>query len=263
MNRVVKALIADDEPISRKVLREELALLPEVKLVGEAENGREALEQIADQQPDLVFLDLQMPLMGGLEVVQHLNGTQLPVIVIVAGFQERGIEALDASAIEYLVKPVTAVTLLKVVERAKALLDKPQEIAERLAKIAKVADKPKSVSPKLVGRADGDYYLVDVDEVLALQGEGDLVWIVTRQRRLLTNLTLRSLESRLAFLPFQRVHRNAIVNISHVRKVSALPSHRWMLTLSNDLQLVVSKRQAHHIRRILEPCATEAAHGMK
>jgi DNA-binding LytR/AlgR family response regulator len=103
-----------------------------------------------------------------------------------------------------------------------------------------------------VGRAGRDYYLLDTDEVLALQAEGELVWIVMPKRRYLASQTLRSLETTLHSLSFQRVHRNAIVNINHVRKVSALTSHRWMLTLSNESQLVVSKRQAHNIRRLVE-----------
>ena len=93
-------------------------------------------------------------------------------------------------------------------------------------------------------------------------GEGDWVWIVTPRRGLLTNQTLHALQSRLASLPFQRVHKNAIVDINHVRRVSALPTNRRMLTMSNELQLVVSKRQAHHIGRLLEPQLAEAAHRM-
>src|ERR1035441_2855850 len=80
MDRVIKTVIADDEQIARQVLREELELLPEVTIVGEAENGREALQQIVELQPDLVFLDLQMPGMGGFEVVRNLSGPRLPVI---------------------------------------------------------------------------------------------------------------------------------------------------------------------------------------
>ena len=105
---------------------------------------------------------------------------------------------------------------------------------------------------KLVGRVGRDYFLVDLDEVLAVQAERELVWLVTGARRLLYNQPLRVLESGLRNSSFERVHRNALVNINHVRKISPLASRRWILTLSNELQLVVSKRQAHNIRRVLE-----------
>ena len=253
MDRAIKTVIADDEQIARRVLREELELLPDVTIVGEAEDGRQALQQIVDLQPDLVFLDLQMPGMEGFEVIRNLSGPRLPVIVIVTAFHQHAMEAFEAGAIDYLLKPVSEARLRKAVERAKNLLGKPLEIAQDLAKIASAAETTSNSSRrKLVGRAGREYYLLDTDEVLALQAEGELVWIVTPKRRYLASQTLRALETSLQSLSFQRVHRNAIVNINHVRKVISLTSHRWMLTLTNDLQFVVSKRQAHNIRRILE-----------
>ncbi len=252
MDRVIKTLIADDEQIARRVLREELELLPEVTIVGEAEDGREVLQQIVELRPDLVFLDLQMPGLGGFEVIRNLSGPRLPVIVIVTAFHQHAMEAFEAGAVDYLLKPVSEARLKKAVERARKLLGKPLEIAQDLAKIASAAETLTPARRKLVGRAGREYYLLDADEVLALQAEGELVWIVTPKRRFMASQTLRALENSLESLLFQRVHRNAIVNINHVRKVAALTSHRWMLTLSNGLEFVVSKRQAHNVRRILE-----------
>jgi len=103
-----------------------------------------------------------------------------------------------------------------------------------------------------VGRNGADYILLDADEVLAFQAERELVWIITAKQRLLATQSLRAIEERLGEPQFQRVHRNAIVNVDHVRKLTALSSQRWSITLSNSLQLVVSKRQAHKIRQILQ-----------
>ncbi|MGD0297063.1 MAG: LytTR family DNA-binding domain-containing protein [Bryobacteraceae bacterium] len=252
MDRPIKTIIADDEQIARRVLREELELLPDVSIVGEAENGPQVLQQIVELRPDLVFLDLQMPGMEGFEVIRNLSGPRLPVIVIVTAFHQHAIEAFEAGAIDYLLKPVSEARLRRAVERAKNLIGKPLEIAQDLAKIASASEAQNTARRKLVGRAGREYYLLDADEVLALQAEGELVWIVTPKRRFMASQTLRTLETSLQPLAFQRVHRNAIVNINHVRKVTALTSHRWMLTLSNEQQFVVSKRQAHNIRRLLE-----------
>jgi DNA-binding LytR/AlgR family response regulator len=93
--------------------------------------------------------------------------------------------------------------------------------------------------------------LLDVDEVLAIQAEGDVVWIITSKQRYLATQPLRTIETRVKHLPFQRVHRNAIVNVNHVRKMSALSSQRWLLTLSNAQELIVSKRLAHSVKHIL------------
>jgi two-component system, LytTR family, response regulator len=254
MQAAIKTLVVDDEGIARQVLREELELFPEIKIVGEAANGKEALHKIMNLQPDLVFLDLQMPDMGGFEVIQGLSGTHLPVVVIVTAFHQHAIKAFEAGAVDYLLKPVREERLQKSIERAKTLIGKPREIARDLARIASMSDAPPSApqSQKLVGRIGREYYLLENDEVVALQAEGELVWIITAKGRLLAGQTLRAIEGQLHPSAFQRVHRAAIVNVKHIRKISALSSSRWLLTLSNDLQLVVSKRQAHNVRRILQ-----------
>jgi two-component system, LytTR family, response regulator len=115
------ALIVDDEPIARQVLRDELAAIGGVVIVGEAENGQQALRQIAELHPDVAFLDLKMPAMGGFEVIKKLKGGRLPVIVIVTAYDQYAIEALDAGAIDYLIKPVSARRLQKTLERIRAL----------------------------------------------------------------------------------------------------------------------------------------------
>lgn len=249
--RVVKALIVDDEPIARRVLREELELFPEVLVVAEACDGRDALQKIAKLKPEIVFLDLQMPVMSGFEVVRNLSGPTLPVVIIVTAFDQHAIQAFETGAIDYLLKPVGEARLRTAVERAQAMLGRPAEIAAKVDKIASIQPPAAPRNRKIVGRTGEEYFLLDLDEVLAFQAERELVWIITAKQRLLATQSLRSIEERLAEPQFQRVHRNAIVNVNHVRKMSTMSSQRWLITLSNSLQLVVSKRQAHNIRQIL------------
>jgi two-component system, LytTR family, response regulator len=250
--RPIQTLIVDDEPVARQLLREELELMPEIAIVGEASDGKEALQKIARLKPDLVFLDLQMPRMDGFEVVQNLAGSDLPVIVIVTAFDQHAIQAFEAGAIDYLLKPVGEMRLQKAVERAKGLLKRPIEVANQLAQLAAVGRPSPPQARKIVGRSGSDYVLLDADEVLAFQAERELVWIITAKQRLLATQALHLLEERFGGPQFQRVHRNAIVNVNHVRKLTALSSQRWSITLSNSLQLVVSKRQAHKIRQLLQ-----------
>jgi two-component system LytT family response regulator len=250
---VMKTLIVDDEPIARSVLREGLEAFPEVVVVGEAANGKEALKRIAEFEPDLVFLDLQMPVMGGFEVVRELRGGPSPVIVIVTAFDQYAIDAFETAAIDYLLKPVSEARLRKAVERAMRMQNKPIEIANDVAGIASVAEASKTPQGrKFVGRGGTEFFFVDEEEILAFQAERELVWIVTSKQRLLATQSLRAIGDRLKDQQFLRVHRNAIVNVNHVRRLTAASSHRWILTLSNSLQLVVSKRQAHKIRQILQ-----------
>ena len=226
--RVLKALIVDDEPIARRVLREDLELLPDVEVVGEADNGKDALLQIEKLKPDAVFLDLQMPVMSGFEVVRNLSGKNAPVVVIVTAFDQHAIQAFEAGAVDYLLKPVTQARLRTAVERARNMQGHPLEIANQVAKISAASDAPQSTHRrKVVGRNGADYFLLDADEILAFQAERELVWIVTAKQRLLATQSLRAIQERLGEEQFQRVHRNAIVNVNHVRKMSALSSQRW------------------------------------
>jgi DNA-binding LytR/AlgR family response regulator len=246
-------LIVDDEPIARRVLREGLELLPDVEVVGEADNGRTALEQIEKLRPELVFLDLQMPVMSGFEVVRNLAGKTMPIIVIVTAFDQHAVQAFEAGAVDYLLKPVQDARLEKAVERALSLRHQPLEIANQAAKIAAATEpSPSGPGRKIVARNGSDYILLDTDEVLAFQAERELVWIVTAKERLLATQPLCAIEEKLPADHFRRVHRNALVNISHIRKLSTLSSQRWLITLSNALQIVVSKRQAHHLREMLD-----------
>jgi len=249
----LKTLIVDDEPVARRVLREGLELLTGVEIVGEADNGRAALAEIEELRPELVFLDLQMPVMSGFEVVRNLAGKTMPFIVIVTAFDQHAVEAFDAGAIDYLLKPVQDARLCQAVERARGLCHQPLEIANQAARIAAAAE-PRQVPTgrKIVARSGADYHLLDNAEVLAFQAERELVWIITAKQRFLATEPLCGIEQKLPADRFRRVHRNAVVNVDHIRKMSALSSQRWLITLSNSLQLVASKRQAHTIRQMLD-----------
>jgi two-component system LytT family response regulator len=247
----LRTLIVDDEPIARKVLREELGSFDDVEIIGEADNGASALEKISADQPDLVLLDLQMPVMGGLEVVRNLKrGTHMPVIVIVTAYDKYALQAFEAGAIDYLLKPVGPDRLAEAVERAKRFTER--EAAERLAQLQEVADQRKSPQARrIVGRVGEEYFLLSADEIYAFRADGDAVWIITAKKKYLATQTLRVLDQRLKNTSFRRIHRNALVNVDHVQKMSALSSQRWLITLSNDQEFIASKRQAGSIRQLL------------
>jgi two-component system LytT family response regulator len=257
MSRQLRVLVVDDEPVARRLLREELELYPDVSVVGEAENGRRALEQIAELHPTLVFLDLQMPVMGGFEVIANLRGGPIPAIVIVTAYDQHAIEAFEAGAIDYLLKPVGEMRLQKAIERARALQGKDLQAAESMLRLSETVASLQPGLPsqaagrKIVGKLGEEYFLLDQNEVLAFQAEGEVVTIITAKHRYAATQSLRAIEERLRNSPFQRVHRNSIVNVNHVRKMSAMSSQRWLLTLSNAQQLIVSKRLAHSVRQML------------
>jgi DNA-binding LytR/AlgR family response regulator len=247
----LKTLIVDDEPIARQVLRDELELMADVEVVGEADNGSMALDKIARHQPDLVLLDLQMPVMGGLDVIRNLKGGKhVPVIVIVTAFDKFALQAFDAGAIDYLLKPVGHQRLAEAVDRAKRVTGRGA--IEKLAQLQELADPLGAPRTKrIVGRAGEEFFLLSAEEIYAFQAEGVVVWIVTAKHKYEATQTLKVLEERLRSTSFRRIHRNAIVNVDHVRKMSALTSQRWLITMTNDQEFIASKRQARSVRQLL------------
>jgi two-component system LytT family response regulator len=249
----LRVTIVDDEQISRRVLREGLEQIPGVVVIGEADNGRSALQMIEQNPPDLVFLDLHMPEIGGLEVIKTLNQySHPPVVVVVTAFDQHAIQALEEGAVDYLLKPVGEDRLFQSVERARRLRLNPAEIATELAKVEKVVDRATHYwSRKIVGKAGDEYVLLNASEVFAFKAQGEVVWIITTNKKYQAMHTLSEIQLRLQNTGFCRIHRNAIVNMHHIRKMSAMSSQRWLITLANNLEFIVSKRQAHSVRQLL------------
>lgn len=249
---MIRALLVDDEPIARKVLREELEEVDDVEVIGEAENGPQALEQIEALSPDLVFLDLQMPGMNGFEVVRNLEGSALPCIVIVTAFDRHAVEAFEAGAIDYLLKPVGQDRLARCLERVRQLRKSALAVAESVARLQEANELGPPARPrKIVGKLGEEYHLLDSSHVLAFQAERELVWVVTRKQRYLATQPLKSIQAKLCGSNFARIHRNALVNLDRVSKMVPLSSQRWLLTLDNQQEFIVSKRQARAVQKLL------------
>jgi two-component system LytT family response regulator len=238
---MIRALIVDDEPVARQVLREMLEDYPGMVVAGEAATGTEAVESIARIEPDLLFLDLQMPGLDGLSVVRSLRGQSLPLVIYVTAFEQHALEAFETGAVDYLLKPVREERLRAAVEKARAQL---AGLRARLP--AGNANKP--APRRIVGRLGADLHLLDPDAVVCFQAQGDVVSIVAASGRFFAGHTLKELEQRLPSPPFRRISRSAIINTDHIRRISPLSSKRWLLKMSNGMEAIVSKRMAGVIR---------------
>jgi len=154
----LRVLIADDEPIARAILREQVDSIAGLELAGEASTGPEAISRILDLRPDVVLLDLQMPELDGLAVVRSLNGERSPLIIFVTAYENHALAAFEVGAIDYLLKPVRRERLEKAIEKARRQL--------------KPSAKPDTLR-KIVGRRGSDMYLLDPSEIVAFQAEGE------------------------------------------------------------------------------------------
>lgn len=227
----MRVLIADDEPIARQVLREHLESIPTIEIAGEASTGTETAQRILDLDPDIVLLDQQMPEMDGLSVMRKLR-SRMPMVIFVTAFEQHALDAFDAGAIDYLLKPVHKERLEKAIEKARRQWMPPA----------------RQVRKKIAGLRGSDIYLLDASEIVAFQAEGELVHIFTANQRYMAEAPLKELEKEPALASFRRVHRATLINTDHIRKISPLSSRRWLLTMSNGFEAIVSKRLAGSIR---------------
>jgi len=249
----LRTLIVDDEPIARRILREELESIPGVDVAGEAEDGRQALEQIRRLEPDLVLLDLQMPGLDGFGVIGALTGPAVPSIVVVTAYDQHAIRAFEEGAADYLLKPVGRERLVRCVERVRSRRGPGPAAAEALARLQTAAAHAAAAAPprRIVGKLGEEYHLLDLADVFAFQADGDTVWISTRKNRFRATQPLKVIQEKLAGSTFGRIHRNALVNLAHVAKMAPLSSKRWLLTLDNQQEFIVSKRQVAEVQKLL------------
>jgi DNA-binding LytR/AlgR family response regulator len=227
----LRVLIADDEPLARQVLREHLEEMPSIEIAGEASTGAQAVQRILDLDPDVVLLDQQMPEMDGLSVVRNLRA-RAPLVIFVTAFQQHALDAFDVGAVDYLLKPVRRERLEQAIEKARRLVKVPA----------------KQVAKKISGRRGSDIYLLEPAEIVAFRAEGEIVHILSANQKYLAESTLKELEKEPALASFRRIHRGTLITADHIRKISPLSSRRWLLTMSNGFEAIVSKRLASKIR---------------
>ena len=210
-------LLVDDEAPARQLLREYLGAYSELAIVGEAVNGIEAARLIGELRPDLVFLDVQMPGLSGLDVVRHL--AELPHVIFATAFDQYAIEAFDLSAVDYLLKPFTRERLDRAVEKVMARPDDSlaglQALAERLIDNVPRADRLR----KILVSTGRRIVTIDPAEVIRLEADGDYARIVTAAGSHLSSSSLTDLLARLDPAAFFRVHRSGAVNLDRLGEV--------------------------------------------
>ncbi len=238
---MIRTLIVDDEEFARERLRQLLAAVPEVEIVGEAANGEQALAQVAELRPDLVLLDIQMPGASGLEVAACLPRPR-PRIIFCTAFDQYAVDAFELHAVDYLLKPVNRVRLAHAIGR---LGEKPAPEAE--ADLDRATEAVHGKSTRLLARSGDRVYIIPQREVLYFSSEGGLTRANTRDRQYLLDATLNDLEERLDPAAFFRVSRAAIVNLDAVSEVRMLVGGTADVALKTGVKLEVSRRRVQEL----------------
>jgi two-component system LytT family response regulator len=242
-----KALIIDDEAPSRALIKEYLTDFPEIVLLGEANNGVDAIKLIESFKPDLIFLDVQMPGMTGLELLGHLN--TLPQIIFSTAYDDYAIQAFEFNALDYLLKPYTKARFTKAVNK---VIDRPQAaMGELIGLIEKIGEeKNTGVTGPVFVQSGNHLKAIQTSDIIWVEAEKDYSWIITSEKRFLSNYGIGKLEERLPTEQFVRVHRSAIVNLECIKEIEKQLSS-YDLKMSNDDFVRVSRSYLDEIRNRL------------
>lgn len=222
MGGMIRAVVVDDEPLAREGLKLHLAREADVVVAGEAADGRKAVGLITSVKPDLVFLDVQMPVLDGFQVVEALAATCLPTIVFVTAYDQYALKAFEVHALDYLLKPFTA-------ERFQASMRKArEEVAARgshdsrrrlLELIAERAGAQAHLQRFVIRSGEG-YRLVPAADVASFEAQGNYVRLTTGSGHHLLRITMAELEKRLDPKRFARIHRSTMVNIERIKEIT-------------------------------------------
>jgi two-component system, LytTR family, response regulator AlgR len=238
-----RVLIVDDEPLARSRLRDLLTDLPGMACVGEAAHGAEALKMTEMRAPDVLLLDIRMPIMDGLEAARHLQSfTNPPAIIFCTAFDDQALAAFDAGAVDYLLKPVRT-------ERLATALRKAQRSRESASRMAPLTLN--SRRSQICARVRGELRLVPVSGVDYLLADAKYVEVHFAEGLVLIEESLVSLEQEFGDM-FIRIHRNCLVRRGSIAGMSKNAAGEWLLKLHGREQgLEVSRRNAAHVRKIV------------
>ncbi|HZD59499.1 MAG TPA: response regulator [Anaerolineae bacterium] len=241
----LKTLIVDDEAPARSELRYMLERVPNVQVVGEATNATEALELIKALNYDLVFIDVQMPGLSGLDVVAATKELErAPAIIFVTAYSEYALKAFELDAVDYLLKPIDEDRL----NQAVAKVDKRKDPQPRASKT-----EPLIEIERIPVESRGKTLLLPMQDVVYISSRNDIVFVHTAENTYITRFTLKALEERLRNKSFLRVHRGYIVNLSHVTEIVPMYGRSYILKVrcNQKNEIPVSRRRGQKLKAML------------
>jgi len=251
----IKTLVIDDEPLARQRIIHWLGKFPEIRVIAECKNGLEAIEQIESRQPDLIFLDIQMPGLSGFEVLQQVSVTNMPFIIFVTAFDQYALAAFDHHAVDYLLKPLDkqrfAMAIDKVLLQFKGRIS--NTFNDKLRNL--LGDYEKQVAPyreNFVIKEKGQIKVVHSDDIFWLESEGNYVSLNLQSSHYLYRTSMSTLENKLVPLQFLRVHRGIMVNCLHLEKVHYQNNETYMFVFNNGDSCISGRSYKADIQSYLQ-----------
>jgi two-component system, LytTR family, response regulator len=236
----VRVLIVDDETLARSILREHLAKIPEVEIVGEAANGFEAVKLAEELNPELVFLDIQMPKLSGFEVLELLGERAPPAVIFTTAYDEFALRAFEVHAVDYLLKPVEPPRLVAAVERAAERL-RNKTPAPSAHDLAVSARPPGRALERILIRHEGRVHVLPLERIDFIEAQDYYLSFSCAGKRLRKQQTMADLESQLDATRFVRIHRSFILNVERLARIDLYGKDSWLAILGDGTKLPMSR----------------------
>ena len=260
MTEKLRVLIVDDEPLALEYMARILGAVDDIEIVARCRSGREALVELQNQTVDLMFLDIQMPGLNGLDVVKRCQSDVMPAVVFATAYDEYAVRAFEANAVDYLLKPFESERVVEAVARAKdrllsVALQSGKEAA--VAAIAGLEGGPELLAGEVQERParlpikDGPHtHLVELETIDWIDAAGDYMCVHAGNQTYILRSTMKELEKKLSS-QFVRIHRSTIVNLHKVRSVDAIPKGECLLHLDDEVSLKVSRNYRSAVQDLM------------
>lgn len=243
MKKKIRVLIVDDEPLARRRLAKLLSEDAEVEIVGECANGRDAIAAIEAQQPDLLFLDVQMPEIDGFAVLAAIDEAQMPLVIFVTAFDQYAVRAFEVHAVDYLLKPFDRARFAGAFEQAKRRLqsERGEQMSARTLALLEELKAQNQYLERLIIKSGGRVFFIKSDDIDWIEAEGKYVRLHVGKESHLLREAISSLESRLDPKKFLRIHRSNIVNIECIKELEPWFHNEYRVILRDGTKLMMSR----------------------
>jgi two-component system, LytTR family, response regulator len=239
----IRTLVVDDEPLARERVRSLLEAQDGIEVIGECSDGLQAIEVIESKQPELVFLDVQIPELDGVQVVERIGVEKVPVVVFVTAYDQYALQAFEVHAVDYLLKPFDEERFLKALARARQAVEarRSGEVNERLFALIRDLKAPPGFLERLVVKTSGRLFFLRVDEIDWIESSGNYVALHVGEENHLLRETMGGIEAKLDPARFIRIHRTSIVNIDRIKELQPLFHGEYEVVLRNGKTLTLSR----------------------
>jgi len=245
----MKTIIIDDEQLAIRIIREYLAEIPEIEVVGEYQNGFDGLKAINDLKPNLIFLDVQMPKLTGFEMLELID--EPPIIIFTTAYEEYALKAFEKNATDYLLKPFSKQRFLQAVKKAQKQFEENEPKINDFRPLVETVDSPDQPLNRVVVKESGKIFIVPVNEIFFLSAADDYVVINTAEKEYVKNATMKFYEQKLPSSSFVRVHRSSIVNINFIKEIQPYSKDSHIIIMQNGKSVKTSRLGSSELKKVL------------